>query len=156
MRPNPESAYEPTLDAELLQVRVWTLADVQSPTLRIQRRVSVRLGHAREWDEGGSDEAFSQSQEENPPMTPMQAMERLLAVSQVEREKLLSNLRESRLHQCCFHVLTGPIWMVLQDGHVPVKCCGCDNSKTMHREHLGEALDVAGHRRIVAPPEVMR
>lgn len=36
----------------------------------------------------------------------------------------------------CYHVHHGPIWMVVPDGHVVIRCCKCGATKLEHREHL--------------------
>lgn len=36
----------------------------------------------------------------------------------------------------CWHISTKPILMVLPDGHLPVVCCVCRKTKTMHKDHI--------------------
>ena len=45
--------------------------------------------------------------------------------------------RESE-HVHCWHAKRGPIWMVIQDGHVVQACCTCHAVRTVHVEHLQE------------------
>lgn len=35
-----------------------------------------------------------------------------------------------------YHPKTGPVMMVIKDGHVVVQCCMCDHMKQVHREHF--------------------
>lgn len=35
----------------------------------------------------------------------------------------------------CFHIVRGPWWMVVPDGHVLEKCCKCPRTRTVHAEH---------------------
>lgn len=39
--------------------------------------------------------------------------------------------------QCkhCWHIFTGPLLMVVPDGHVVEKCCSCKAMRTIHRGH---------------------
>jgi hypothetical protein len=43
-------------------------------------------------------------------------------------------------HAHCFHRFYGIIHMVVPDGHVLEKCCGCDATRTVHIEHHFEYL----------------
>lgn len=42
------------------------------------------------------------------------------------------------MHECCYHRFTGPLLRIVPDGHVVQKCCKCDNTRTVHRDHLHE------------------
>lgn len=39
-------------------------------------------------------------------------------------------------HTHCYHYHTGPLHMVIPDGHVVLKCCSCGSIKTEHGEHF--------------------
>ncbi len=54
-------------------------------------------------------------------------------------------------HECCFHIFSGPIHMVVPDGHVIEKCCGCSCTRSVHREHLHEHGSFQGRQEGVAP-----
>lgn len=45
------------------------------------------------------------------------------------------NLLE-KCDECCFHLHTGPIWMVLPQGSILMNCCKCGATKTVHRDHV--------------------
>lgn len=38
-------------------------------------------------------------------------------------------------HEHCWHIFTGPLLMVIRDGHVVQKCCKCPAMRQVHREH---------------------
>lgn len=40
-------------------------------------------------------------------------------------------------HQHCWHLFSGPIWMVLPDGCVIEQCCECPANRVIHRDHAG-------------------
>lgn len=40
----------------------------------------------------------------------------------------------------CMHLFTGPIWMVVPDGHVMMKCCHCAHITTLHAGHVNHNL----------------
>lgn len=52
--------------------------------------------------------------------------------------QVLSMTTQRALFACdhCFHPFRGPLLMVVQDGHVVVKCCKCPETKTEHADHL--------------------
>jgi hypothetical protein len=35
----------------------------------------------------------------------------------------------------CFHLFTGPIWMIIPDGQVLEKCCKCGATRLVHIDH---------------------
>ena len=39
-------------------------------------------------------------------------------------------------HTHCWHAHRGPIMMVLKDGHILQKCCHCEETRQVHRDHL--------------------
>lgn len=39
-------------------------------------------------------------------------------------------------HEHCWHPWSGPIHMVLQNGHVLMKCCKCESTETRHGDHV--------------------
>lgn len=41
----------------------------------------------------------------------------------------------------CLHSYTGPILMVVPNGHVVLKCCQCKCMVTRHPGHLGDPKD---------------
>ena len=41
--------------------------------------------------------------------------------------------------QHCWHLKQGPIYMVVNDGHVVQKCCHCGAIRQVHRDHIREA-----------------
>lgn len=45
-------------------------------------------------------------------------------------------------HEHCYHPFNGPVSMVLEDGHVLLKCCKCPATKTEHQDHMAEELPV--------------
>lgn len=38
----------------------------------------------------------------------------------------------------CYHPNEGPLYMVLRDGYVPLRCCKCQQLTTVHRGHVHE------------------
>lgn len=38
-------------------------------------------------------------------------------------------------HTHCWHVFRGPLLMVVPDGHVVQKCCGCATTRVIHADH---------------------
>lgn len=36
----------------------------------------------------------------------------------------------------CWHLKTGPIYMVIKDGHIVQMCCKCSNTRTIHKDHI--------------------
>lgn len=52
-------------------------------------------------------------------------------------KKNLEGINE-RCHEHCWHAFRGPIWMVIPDGHILQKCCGCDAKRTIHIDHAYE------------------
>jgi hypothetical protein len=44
----------------------------------------------------------------------------------------------------CYHLYTGSFMRVLPDGHVLQKCCSCDCTRTIHRDHLWEKSKHSG------------
>lgn len=60
-------------------------------------------------------------------------------IQEIEEEEECMNVNdELTCSTCCFHVFTGPIWMVVPDGHVVQKCCHCSAMRTIHRCHMYE------------------
>jgi len=39
------------------------------------------------------------------------------------------------LKGCCWHIFTGAIHMVLQDGQIVEQCCKCHATRVVHRDH---------------------
>ena len=35
----------------------------------------------------------------------------------------------------CWHLFTGPLWMVLRNGEMVEECCLCKEHRVVHREH---------------------
>lgn len=44
--------------------------------------------------------------------------------------------RRNPVHIHCWHPWSGPIHIVLQDGHVLMKCCHCESTETRHAAHV--------------------
>jgi len=38
-------------------------------------------------------------------------------------------------HEHCFHAFAGPYMAVLKDGHILQKCCKCETTRQVHRDH---------------------
>jgi hypothetical protein len=47
-------------------------------------------------------------------------------------------MNHDKNHAHCYHLHRGPIWMVIPDGHVVMKCCGCPHTVTVHADHAAE------------------
>lgn len=43
-------------------------------------------------------------------------------------------------HEHCLHPYMGPIWMVIPDGHVLMKCCRCGHGETKHPDHVWDGM----------------
>jgi len=38
-------------------------------------------------------------------------------------------------HEHCWHVYSGPIHMVIPNGHIVQQCCKCESTRTVHVDH---------------------
>jgi len=56
-------------------------------------------------------------------------------VNEKDRAVLLQQLRTPQRHEHCMHPFEGALHMVLQPGHVLLKCCECDHAETKHKDH---------------------